>query len=66
MKARVIKMSAVIAHSAIFAHNIAAKRSLFVICTYPLTATKFSFTSLGEWDNIYQVRIQYHLEKFIL
>ena len=32
---------------------------------YPLTATKFSFTSLGKWD-IYQVRIQYHLEKFIL
>ena len=33
---------------------------------YPLTATKVSFTSLGKWNNIYQVRIQYYLEKFIL
>ena len=32
----------------------------------PPDSQQISFTLLGKWDNIYQLRIQFHLEKFIV
>ena len=57
------KLSSLDREQAAACYFLAVPRRLY---KYPLTATKVSFTLLGKWDSIYQVRIQYYLEKFIL